>query len=213
MTNREIISSVLTGVRENGSDSILFNKYIYTTLFRKAIVLMKRDTDQKRNIYMSSSMWGEPVNIEMEEVNILEDTCLCIPINCPRYRSKKKLGDIIETGYGFMFQYISSPDNSVQFRYTTPSSYQTKSKIKYNKTKYAFIENDYLYTPNAEFPCLKVVGMFNALEGSNCSRLDNNFPCPEYLIDFVVKDTIQELLIGKQLPVDPVNNKNVNNTI
>ena len=209
MTIREVISNVVTGLKEINADSILFNKYVYSVLFRKALFLIKRDSDQKRNLFSQAGIWST-LNIDMIEVDAIECDCIPFPTGLKIMRSKDPLPSIIETSYGFLFQSISTPDNSISLRLTTASQHVVRSKIKYNPIKYVFIENDYLWAPNATYPCIKISGMFNALT-TGCSRMDNIFPCPQYLIDPCVSLAIQEISIGKQIPYDNIENKDPNN--
>lgn len=211
MTIREVIANITTGVKEQMADSVLFNKYVYSVAFRKALFLIKRDADQMRHIYNQSGIW-ETISIDMEEVDAVECGCIPFPTGLTMYRSKQPLPEIIETAYGFLFQSISTPDNSITYRYTTPSQYVTRKRLKtFNPTKYFFIEKDYLWTPNAEYPCIKVTGLFNTLHSGQCSMLDKPFPCPGYLLDPVTTLAIQELLSGKQIPFDNIENKDSTN--
>lgn len=212
MTNRELISRVRNTVKEHSVDSVLTNKHIYNMLLTNASLLIKREAD-KKSIYMMSNIW-QSLCLEMIPVSSITCTCIKFPTLCTIYRSKVKLPKFFELVSGFLYKSITSIDNSTSFTLTTPYQYEVKKKVKYNKEKYAFIEDGYLYTPNAEFPLVKIVGFFTELvkdctsESKNCSNLGATFPCPDYLIQPVVDLTLRELGGFKQIPFDHIENKN-----
>lgn len=213
MTNRELIGRVRSTIKEHNADSVLYNKHIYNLLLTNSALLIKREAD-KKSIYMMSNIW-KTVCVEMIPVNPIVCKCVKLPIDCTIYRSKEKLPPFFETNFGPLYKSITTIDNSINIDLTTPYQYNLKVKIKYNKAKYAFIEDGYLYTPNSSYPWLKIVGLFKE-EGNNCdeskvvkcSKLDQEFPCPDYLLQPVIEMTLKELGYFKQINYDHVENKN-----
>jgi hypothetical protein len=220
MTNREAISRAKIPFKEVRADSLLTNKYIYSALYTSASLIIKRDADNKRSVYALSNIWT-PYCVEMEYADAV--TCpIEIPTNCRIMRSKTRLPEFLETAGGFLYKSIGSADVLSQnsFVLVTPYQYSLKSKIKYNKTKYVFIEDGYLYAPNCDYPTLKVLGYFkkaittNCKDcGASCSILDATFPAPDYLFDTILKMALQEIGVYKSVQHDNVNNKNESNTI
>lgn len=228
MTNREIISRVRNSLKEQRIDTIMTNKHIYNVLYSAASLIIKREADAKRSVYALSNIWSTYC-VEMIEVDAI--TCpVKFPINCKIFRSRDKLPGFLETSSGFLYKSIASLDGSQSFSLTTPYQIEVKSKIKHNKTLYAFIEDGYLFTPNNSFPYLKILAYFlkpvdsnckdcgttNSNGTKNCSNLtmmDKGFPCPDYLCEPVIKSAIQELGYTKGIPFDQIENKNESNTI
>lgn len=211
MKNKDIISRIRVSVKEIGKDNLLTNKSIYNILRSSAIFLLKREADSKNTIYNQMGIFST-ICVDMIEVSATE--CLNIPSNCRVWRSKNKIPKIIESSTGFIYKAISSMDNSVQFFLTTPYIERLKSKIKFNKNKYVWLENDYLYSKDS-YPILKIVGIFEEdirppQEDSNCSRLEDSFFLPDYLCDAAVKLTLQELSVFKQIVYSNNEDKNTN---
>jgi hypothetical protein len=206
MKNKEVISRLRTTIKEHYRDSILSNKYLYNLLKTSALFIIKREFDTKNNVFMQSSLFSSAC-IDMVKVSSL--SCdIGIETDCKIWRSKNKLPLYAESSGGFIYQSISSMDGSVQF--TLSSAYMTgiKEKVKYNKNKYCWIENGYLYSNNA-YPNLKIVGLF--LESTNnCSRLEDVFPISDYNIHVVIQETLKELGLSKQIPYQTVQDKNSN---
>jgi len=211
MTNRELIGRVRNTIKEHSVDSVLTNKHVFNILLTNASLLIKREAD-KKSIYMMSNIW-QSVCVEMIPVSSVTCTCIKFPHICTIYRSKEKLPKFFELASGFLYKSISSIDNHTSITLTTPYQYQVKSKVKFNKEKYAFLENGYLYTPNATYPFVKIVAFFNELvkdcssPTKECSNLNATFPCPDYLIQPVVDLTLRELGAFKQIPFDHITNK------
>jgi hypothetical protein len=164
---------------------------------------------------MLSELWHSTC-VEMKEVPAITCTCLTLPVGCTLYRSKEKLPEFVEDSYGFINKSVTSVDGSEDLQGITPYNYQTKRKLKWNKTKYFFIEDRYLYTPNATYPVIKVVGWFkkkpkescDTLIKTNCSMLEQTFPCPEYLLSYIIQASLQELGMFKQITYDHIEDKN-----
>lgn len=215
MNNREIIGRVRNTLKEHSIDSVLSNKHIYNVLRTATTFLVKRDADSKNTIYNQSGLWST-ICIDMIPVSAIDCiSCFDLPVDCEIYRSKTKLPGYIETAYGVLYKSLTSVDRSEDITITTPYSYKLKKNLKYNKNKYAFIENDYLYTPNVEFPSLRFTGYLEKVpkDKEHCTIMSQTFACPQYLIDAVVKLAVQELLQYKQLPYDNIENKDERNLL
>jgi hypothetical protein len=206
LTNKEVIYRVRNSIKEFNKDSLLTNKAIYTVLKTVTSFLLNRESN-KSKIFLQSDLW-QPYCVEMIKVSSTE--CLDIPSDCLVWRSKNKLPKLLELDSGIFFSSISSMDGSTSFYYATASTAYSKSKLKYNKNKYVWVENGYLYSLSA-YPMIKIVGYFENNLNSGCSRLDDYFRCPLYLSDAVIKMTLQEFGLFKQIPEDVVQNKNTNN--
>lgn len=220
MIYKELISRIRNSLKEESKDSALTNKHIYNIIRTASILLIKREADNKNFIYQASNLWS---TICVNMIKVPSTECLHIPTECTLSRSENKLPGLIESSTGFIYKSISSVDNSIQYLLSTPYIIGLKVNLKYNKSRYAWIENEFLYSYDAH-PVLKIIGFFErdivsnnqyglnqaTLAHSICSRMDEKVKTPEYLIDGVVKMVIQELQIFKQLPVDILDNKNPN---
>ncbi len=219
MTRKEIVSRLRNSLRESSADTKYSNRYLWNVFFTASKKLLKEDADKGR-IYSQSNPW-ESICVEMEPVSSLYCDCIYLPYNCTVFRSKIKLPRIIESSTGFIYRLIASPDLSQQFTLVSPYLYSVKRKIKYNKEKYAFIYDGYLYTPDSTFPILTVSGLFDEDTSKfNCkqdsepdsqvcgSAININVGLNDYLIDAAIKISLGEILPIVQKPFDHTPNNN-----
>lgn len=222
MIRKEIISRLRNSLREIYADSKYSNRYLWNVFFTVSKKLLKEDAD-KGKIYSQSNPW-ESICVKMTPVSSLYCNCAYLPYNCTVYRSEKKLPRIVESSTGFIYRLIATPDLSQEFTLVSPYLYSVKKKIKYNKEKYAFIYDNYLYTPDNTFPVLTVSGLFDddtskfkcndnelETETENCgSALNVNVSLNDYLIDTSIKMALMEILPVIQKPTDEIPNNNNN---
>lgn len=219
MNRQEMISRIRNTIKEVHADSEYSNRYLWNLIVSSAKKLIREDADRGR-IFKQASIW-ETICIEMEPVSSLICNCRYLPYNCIVYRSKNKLPDFLEYSAGVVYRFIATPDLSKEMVLVSPYQYSVKKNIKYNKEKYAFIHDGYLYTPNTNYPLLSMSSLFledvslfkcdSSIDTSACgSVLTLNLPLPDYLEDNCVKIVLQELGFSKQIVSDQHPNSNEN---
>ena len=219
MTRREIVSRLRNSLREVSTDSRYSNRYLWNVFQTCSNKLLKEDADKGR-IYSQSNPW-DSICVEMEPVSSLFCDCVYLPYNCKVFRSKIQLPKIVESSTGFIYRMIATPDLSQSFTLVSPYMYSVKSKVKYNKEKYAFIHNNYLYTPTTTFPSLVISGLFEGnIDKFNCkqdcepdsgtcgSALNTNISLSDYLVDACIKMSLVEILPVVQKMADQLPNSN-----
>jgi hypothetical protein len=101
---------------------------------------------------------------------------------------------------------------------TTPSGFLSignSKNFKYNKAKYFWYLNDYLYFPNLDWDAVRIEGVFEddisewtCDKDKQCKiRQVQSFNVPDYLFYEVEANALKDLAIMYQLPVD-TNNDN-----
>ena len=130
MTIGDIISRLRNTIKEVTGDSVLTNRQLWNIAYTSFLLYNERD---KRNIYNSDIF--TVVNLEKEEVNFLEDSC--VPLECQTCRYALPSG--AEGKNGLIYRYIATPDMSETFQLTTPEQYQIKKKIRGNNQKFVFL--------------------------------------------------------------------------
>lgn len=225
-TKRELISRLRSSLNEVNADTHFTNRYLWSELWSAAKTVIKQDADYSRRLYNQAGLW-QSICVKMEPVSPILCTCLAIPLDCVLYRSTYKLPKILESSFGFVYRFIASPDLSVKFTLVTPYDYDRKSKIKYNKEKYAFIHDGYLWSPNAQFPLLNLSGIFedatlnlpefncdtpvDTTSDCNCnSLLDTSSGIPDYLETNIMRIALDTLGRSKQTAGDHLINQNEN---
>jgi hypothetical protein len=117
---------------------------------------------------------------------------------------------------------VTSLDGSQEIYPTQPSQYSGMSKTsgaRYNKNKYYWYLNDYLYFPNIPWEAIKVEGIFeDDISDFVCSdpkakckpMQDKDFQIPEYLFAQIEQNVIKDLTLSLQVPMDTAVDDNQN---
>ena len=208
MIIREFIGTIRSAIKEDSTDSVLTNREIWSLAWSAVLLLIQRETDQKKSIFRSNIF--KSLVIQMKEVPIAD---LDIPIDCTVYRSIDKLPAIVQSKFGFIYNDISTLDRSVQFDIVTPQLFRIKTKITKGKGKFVYFDNGYLFS-NYKYPLrltvlLQDVKDMLKIEGG-CKILDLPIPFPAFLVAPAIQSVIQELSEFKRVPQDTTENNNPN---
>jgi len=196
MTINTVVSRLRNGLKEVSRDSYYTNRQLWNI----ALTSFLKIINQRKNIHKLDIFTKG--DFEVEEVNLLENSC--VPLNCIGYRVC--LDDVLETKQGLVFKYIGSPDLSELFKLVSPKTYQLKLDKTKGNTNYAFFDSGYLYF-NKYFPCLKISYLSKDGECVSCSKLDNKLNIPDFILDDVIKMSLQELAPLLQKQPDRVGDK------
>jgi hypothetical protein len=119
--------------------------------------------------------------------------------------------------YGPLIRTISSIDGSEEMQPIVPSSYLpiiNSTSARFNKTKYFWVLNDYIYFPNLEWDAVRIEGIFEddisrwTCEEDSCKlRQDDSFNVPDYLLGEIESQVLQEFGSLLQIPADTANDK------
>lgn len=227
----DVVARLRNSIKEVSDDSVFSNRYLWNTYLTALRQLIKQDSVAGK-IYSTSEVWV-PICIQMEPINSLYCNCFCLPYDKQVYRSTQKLPKFLESTDGIIYRWLATPDMSRTFVIVSPFQYQVKSKIKYNREKYAFIHDGYLYTPNHEYQLLSMSAFFeesvddfmcgkpqgtipeeiplnetSALLGECGKKLYERVQLPAYLEDAVIKMARAELLPLTQVRTDEHPNAN-----
>ena len=227
----EVVARLRNSIKEVADDSAYSNRYLWNAYSTALKQLIKQDSVAGK-LYSTASAWT-PICIEMEPVSSLYCNCFCLPYDVTVYRSTRKIPTFLESSDGIVYRWLATPDMSKRFVIVNPTQYQIKKKIKYNKEKYAFIHDEYLYTPDHQYPWLSLSALFQGdvtdfqcdnqgtvpeeptklqetvLEGGCAKRLYSKVGIPDYLEDAAIKIARAELLPLTQVRTDE--NPNANN--
>lgn len=226
MKRKDIISRLRNALKEVHADSEYSNRYLWNIILTNAKTLIKEDA-VKGQTFKQDSIW-ESICVEMEPVSSLICNCKFLKYDCQVFRSKTKIPEFFESSDGIIYRFIATPDLSQELTIISPYQYSIKSKIKYNREKYAFIHDGYLYTPSLEYPLYSLSALF--IEDVSCmkcedsyadpnldsdiipcaDKLEINLPLPDYLETTCIKMSLEELGFSKQTPSDQIPNANEN---
>lgn len=204
------VRNVLKAVKE---DPFITDRFLYSLIMKYAKVLLRRQ-DNEGKIRKYASLFDTLPCVELIEVDRVEACCIGIRTGCTFRRTKDKLPDLMEGNSGPIFRHVSNVDFAVRLNETMPSTYQNMTKIpsfKYNKSKYFWFLDGYIYVPNVEWEAIRIEAIFDQditsllckNDPTECvSEQDRVIGVPDYLFAEIEQMVLQEILTSAQIPSD-----------
>lgn len=214
----ETISRVRNLVKAVREDAFLTDRFIYSLIIKYGKLLIKRQ-DNENKIMRFQSLFETIPCVDLIEVDKVEACCTGIKSNCTIRRTKDKLPEVLEGAYGPLFRSITSIDRSVELYKTYPSTYSSISNtknFKYNKNKYYWYLDGYLYFPNIDWDGVLVEGLWaESVDYLKCDdqsnicepRQKHMVHIPEYLFAEIEKMALSDLSLMVQMPLDSQDDK------
>lgn len=212
----DILSRIRTQVKGVRQDALLTDRVIYTFVLKHAKWLMKRE-DSKNRILGFSGVVQTMDFVQLKEIDKIEAGCTGLSSDCTIKRTVDKMPVFMQGYHGPLIRTVASLDGSEELQPTNPSSYLAMSKsknFKFNKTKYFWYLDDYLYFPNLEWDAVRIEGVFEddiskfTCEEDNCMiRSDESFNVPDYLYGELEAQVFKDLAGMVQMPTDMPNDK------
>jgi hypothetical protein len=212
----DVISRIRSQVKGVRQDALLTDRVIYSFVNKHAKWLMKRE-DSRNKLMAYSGVLQVLDFVELIDVDKVDACCTGLSSSTTIKRTKKKMPLFMQGYWGPLIRTISSLDGSDELQPTVPSSYLSMSRsknFKFNKTKYYWYLNDYIYFPNLEWEAVRIEGIFEddisdfTCEEDSCRiRSDQSFNVPDYLLGELEAKVFQDLAGMMQLPPDMPNDK------
>lgn len=212
----DVCSRIRTRLKGKRQDPLLTDRTIYSVVNKHAKWLMKRE-DSKNRLMAFSGVLQTLDYVELVEVDKVEACCTGLSSDIKIKRTKDKMPVFMQGYYGPLIRTVASLDGSEELQPTVPSSYLAMSKsknFKYNKTKYYWYIDDYIYFPNLEWEAVRIEGIFEddisdwTCEEDSCrQRSDQTFNVPDYLLGELEERVFQEFVGMMQIPPDFTNDK------
>jgi hypothetical protein len=148
--------------------------------------------------------------IELIDVDKVEAGCVGVYSGCYFKRSKEKIPSILNGMFGPIIRTVSSIDGTIELYRTEPGTWVSMTKtttFKYNKNRYFWYLNGYLYFPNIDWDAVRMEAIFEGTvetcDTDQCLvRQDQNMAAPEYLFAEAEQFAIKELTTMMQIPQD-----------
>ncbi|NCD07223.1 MAG: hypothetical protein EOL97_14000 [Spirochaetia bacterium] len=190
----------------------LSDRYLYSLVLKYGKTLMRRQ-DNLNRILKYHSIWKSLDCVKLEEISRASENCTCVISNCKILRNEKKLPKFIDGYWGPLIRFVTSLDQSIEIKPTTPISYEKMIKqknFKYNKTKYYWYLDGYLYFPNIEWDAIRLecvpeddITEFTSSTEDDCTfTQDKDCPIPEFLFSEIEQMIAAELGINLRIPPD-----------
>ena len=217
----EAISRIRGQVKAEVQDAFVTDRYIYSLIEKFAQVLMRRQ-DSLNKLMKFNSVWKALPYVELIDVDKVEAGCSGITSGCTIKRTKVRLPSMIEGYWGPLIRTVTSIDGSQELQATYPGTYTSMTRttsFKYNKTKYFWWLDGYIYSPNIEWDAIKVEGVFNDdITKWNCDKKDDCTPrykqplyIPEAMFAEIESQIINVMMNTMKVPSEDSDNKqNIN---
>jgi hypothetical protein len=207
----DVVSRIRNQMKAVKQDAFMTDRMIYTFVLKNAKFLMKRE-DSKNKLMAFSAVIQTMDMVELIEVDKVEACCTGIRSNCKIKRTKDKLPVFLEGYFGPLIRTIASLDGSEELQPVLPTIYSgiaNSKNFKYNKTKYYWFIDDYIYFPNLEWDAVRIEGIFEddisawTCEEDECRiRQDQSFNVPDYLLSELESQVFRDIMGIYQIPQD-----------
>lgn len=211
VTIGHVLSRVRSQIKAVSQDSFVTDRMIYTFILKNAKFLMRRE-DRTNKLMSFSSVIQTMDFVELVDVDKVEACCTGIKSDCTIKRTKEKIPVFMQGYYGPLIRSVTSLDNSERVQPIVPTSYipiANSKNFKYNKYKYFWYLNDYLYFPNLEWDAVRIEGIFEddiskwTCEEDSCMmRQDQLFSVPDYLLAELEGMVVKDFMVTYQIPMD-----------
>lgn len=208
------VRNLLKAVKE---DSFITDRFIYSVIIKYAKLYIKREDDKNRIMRMSTLFSKIPC-VPLIETDSVEACCIGIATGCTIKRTKDRIPNLMDGSFGPIIRIVASLDISEKVFITDPITYLSitnSSTYKYNKTKYFWHLDGYLFFPNLDWEAVMVDGIFeDDVSGFKCDseetclvRQDQNLIVPDYLFAEIEQAVLNDMRGVLNIPQDPADDK------
>lgn len=212
ITVGEVISRIRNQVKAVKQDAFLTDRFIFSLIKKHSKFLMRRQ-DSSNRVMKFNSVFQALDFVELIDVDRVQAGCHGLTSGCYFKRSKEKLPAMMEGYWGPIIRAVTSLDLTEQLTPTYPSTFEqiaSQKTFKYNKKKYYWFLDGYLYFPNLAWDAVRIEGVFeddiskyNCDPGDDCLYAqDRVFSVPEFLYTELEQFVLKDLGIMLQIPQD-----------
>lgn len=213
----DIIARVKNPIKHSAQKAYLTDRSLYSIIKKYAALIMRRQ-DSLNRIMKFNGVFQPLDFFELEEIDKIEAQCHCIESGCTFRRTKHKVPAMMEGYWGPLIREITSIDGSTEIIPTYPRTFEkivNQKTYKYNKNKYYWFLNGYLYFPNIDWDAIRIVGVwdedisiYTCDTKDNCiSMQDRQFNVPEFMFAEIEQLVWKDLGIIVQIPDTAEDNK------
>jgi hypothetical protein len=210
------ISGIRNKIKAVKQDSFVTDRMIYGSIYNYASLFLSRQ-DARDRLGKYDSIYQILPFVELVEVDKIEAECFGVTSNCYIKRTAKKLPELFQGYNGPLIRTVSSIDSSLKLEKTYPRTFTSianSSSYKYNKAKYYWFLNNYLYFPNLDWDAIRIEGIFNADIGDwgcdpseQCKFMQEKSIIPDALFAEIESMVLRDFGVSAQFPEDANNDK------
>lgn len=217
-TLRAILSELASDVRAFTLDDRISFRYLHSKFNGKIQYFLRQDA-RSRDLLRDKTLWKTIDCVELEDTNT--GACGFVD-NCNTLKkSVRQLPDAFNTNYGALIRVYGVGINGKQYRLINSYDYAAYTSREYGSALCCWIENNYLYIPNTDVECVKVVlfpkdqhkvDVINGTVSACSSVLDSTVDYPDYLITLAKQEALKEISgIYRRMVQDEKGDDNTNN--
>lgn len=211
VTIGEAVSRVRNIIKASTEDAFITDRFIFSIIMKHAKHYIRRQ-DSLNEILRFNSFFRRLPCVELIEVDRVE-ACCDVKSNVTVMRTREKIPGVMDSSFGPLFRTVASVDDSTIVYKTEPVLYNALSKTsgyKYNRQKYYWYLNGYLYFPNVVWQAVSVEGIFEQdLTGFTCTedpgcikRQEQQLIVPDYLFTEIEAQVLNDLKYTMSVPND-----------
>lgn len=221
MTNAEFVSRVRNGLNSLSKDDRISRRYILHIGRQKSTFYISQKLND-RSLYREDNLYKVVNCLELERIDVTK----CDIIEFRRcksiMKSKNKLPKLIYSRYGNTLKEVTTIDDEKEFKATTPAQYR-RDQNRVSATDYInfYVKDGYLYLLDTEIERVNLYLI--TVETETCDQVsacDNTEDCkslwdyefiiPDKLEEVILAETVKEVAMKKQTPIDENPNENNN---
>ena len=218
VTINEVVSRIRGQIKAEVQDAFVTDRFVYSLVTKFAKLFMRRQ-DALNKLMKFNSIWSFLPYVELIEIDKVEAQCTGIQSGCTIKRTKDKLPEMIEGYWGPLIRTVSSIDSSIELQPTQPGTYTSMTKttsFRYNKKKYFWFLNGYLYFPDMEWDAVRIEAVFdddisNWLceedQDSCVPRYEQEIKFPDYLLADIETQILATMFNTLKIPTEDSDNK------
>jgi hypothetical protein len=214
LTYADVISRTRYKLKAVNQDAFLTDRDIWS-LLKPWVSQVMKELDSKSRLMAYNSLFQTLDKVDLIEIDAIEAECVGLKTGYKMMRTKDPIISLFMEGYwGSMIRSVTSLDGSEDFQPITPTGYRNLSNstsFKYNKRKYYWTINDYVYFPNIPWAAVKMeviaegdISKYKCNSDEACLPMqDISFNVPDYILSRAESLMLQSMGITFQIPSDP----------
>lgn len=217
----QLTSQLRNQVRMVNADARASRRFIWSLIDKHSRWLIKRESTKLKIMkmdYLFQTLRCVPV-IEVPA----SDECCGLKTKCKIWRTRDKIPETYTDEDGVILKAVFSVDGSEEFVPIKLQEFMRKIEnphSRYDKSRYYYYNNGYLYFPNTNIMMVKVKGYFIDEIINECKPEDEPKKCmsnsekvlriPDYLLGELMDHVLNDLINSKKIPEDVRIDKNEN---
>lgn len=215
----QLISQARTRLKMVNADVKVSKRFIWSIIDKHARWLIKRESSKLKLMKMDYLFQT------LKCVDVIEvpssDECCGVRTKCKVWRTREKVPEVYTDDDGVIFKAVYTVDGSEEFIPIKLQEFMRKTEnphSKYDKGRYYYYNNGYLYFPNSHIKMVQVKGYFMNEIINECkpedhskkcmSNMDKRLRVPEGILGELMDHVHNDLVALKQAPADVRIDKN-----